>query len=175
MKRKKKQEQTFNSLAEAVSTCREKLGITQREVARRTGIDNNTIAKIEKGERKKPNTLSLKKLAYVLKINPDYLLQLAGYNEDEIKLANNAVGANMYTKDSNNKIILIEELILQAEYKKMAYPALVELVDTCDINNLNCLKGKSKKDIAKIKEGLKIICDELLAESNKNVKWTYEE
>ena len=160
MKRKKKQEQTFNSLAEAVSVSREKLGITQREVSRRTGIDNNTIAKIEKGERKKPNTLSLKKLAYIL---------------EEIKIANNAVGANMYMKGYNDEVILVEELIMQSEYKKMAYPALVELVDTCDINNLNCLKGKSKKDIAKIKEGLKIICDELIAEPNKNVKWTYEE
>ena len=175
MKRKKKQEQTFNSLAEAVSVSREKLGITQREVSRRTGIDNNTIAKIEKGERKKPNTLSLKKLAYILDIDQDYLLQLAGYNDEEIKIANNAVGANMYMQGNNDEVILVEELIMQSEYKKMAYPALVELIDTADINNLKCLKGKSKKDIAKIKEGLKIICDELLAESNKNVKWTYEE
>jgi len=173
--KRKKDVPMFNSLAEAISVSREKLGITQREVSRRTGIDNNTIAKIEKGERKKPNTLSLKKLAYILDIDQDYLLQLAGYNDEEIKIANNAVGANMYMQGNNDEVILVEELIMQSEYKKMAYPALVELIDTSDINNLKCLKGKSKKDIAKIKEGLKIICDELLAESNKNVKWTYEE
>lgn len=173
--KRKKDVPMFNSLAEAISVSREKLGITQREVSRRTGIDNNTIAKIEKGERKKPNTLSLKKLAYILDIDQDYLLQLAGYNDEEIKIANNAVGANMYMQGNNDEVILVEELIMQSEYKKMAYPALVELIDTADINNLKCLKGKSKKDIAKIKEGLKIICDELLAESNKNVKWTYEE
>ena len=173
--KRKKDVPMFNSLAEALSVSREKLGITQREVSRRTGIDNNTIAKIEKGERKKPNTLSLKKLAYILDIDQDYLLQLAGYNDEEIKIANNAVGANMYMQGNNDEVVLVEELIMQSEYKKMAYPALVELIDTSDINNLKCLKGKSKKDIAKIKEGLKIICDELLAESNKNVKWTYEE
>jgi len=173
--KRKKDVPMFNSLAEAISVSREKLGITQREVSRRTGIDNNTIAKIEKGERKKPNTLSLKKLAYILDIDQDYLLQLAGYNDEEIKIANNAVGANMYMQGNNDEVILVEELIMQSEYKKMAYPALVELIDTSDINNLKCLKGKSKKDIAKIKEGLKIICDELLAESNNNVKWTYEE
>ena len=173
--KRKKDVPMFNSLAEAISVSREKLGITQREVSRRTGIDNNTIAKIEKGERKKPNTLSLKKLAYILDIDQDYLLQLAGYNDEEIKIANNAVGANMYMQGNNDEVVLVEELIMQSEYKKMAYPALVELIDTSDINNLKCLKGKSKKDIAKIKEGLKIICDELLAESNKNVKWTYEE
>lgn len=173
--KRKKDVPMFNSLAEAISVSREKLGITQREVSRRTGIDNNTIAKIEKGERKKPNTLSLKKLAYILDIDQDYLLQLAGYNDEEIKIANNAVGANMYMQGNNDEVILVEELIMQSEYKKMAYPALVELIDTSDINNLKCLKGKSKKDIAKIKEGLKIICDELIAEPNKNVKWTYEE
>ena len=173
--KRKKDVPMFNSLAEAISVSREKLGITQREVSRRTGIDNNTIAKIEKGERKKPNTLSLKKLAYILDIDQDYLLQLAGYNDEEIKIANNAVGANMYMQGNNDEVVLVEELIMQSEYKKMAYPALVELIDTADINNLKCLKGKSKKDIAKIKEGLKIICDELIAEPNKNVKWTYEE
>lgn len=37
---------------------REKLGISQRELSRQTGVDNNTIAKLEKGMRKKPNTLT---------------------------------------------------------------------------------------------------------------------
>ncbi|MBR3162125.1 MAG: helix-turn-helix transcriptional regulator [Bacilli bacterium] len=39
------------SLASVISSAREKLGISQRELSRRTGIDNNTVAKIEKGER----------------------------------------------------------------------------------------------------------------------------
>lgn len=175
MKRKKKQVQTFNSLAEAISVSRKKLGITQREVARRTGIDNNTIAKIEKGERKKPNTLSLKKLAYILDIDQDYLLQLAGYNDEEIKIANNAVGANMYMKGNNDEVILVEELILQAEYKKMAYPALVELIDTADINSLKYLEGKSKQDITKIKEGIKILRDEFINNEKEKVRWNNEE
>ena len=39
------------TLASLVKEAREKIGISQREVSRRTGIDNNTLAKIEKGER----------------------------------------------------------------------------------------------------------------------------
>jgi len=171
MKRKKKQVQTFNSLAEAISVSRKKLGITQREVARRTGIDNNTIAKIEKGERKKPNTLSLKKLGYVLNIEPDYLLQLAGYNEEEIKIVNSDVSTKVFTKDSDNKIVLIKELILQAEYKKMAYPALVELIDTADINSLKYLEGKSKQDITKIKEGIKVLRNEFINNEKEKDRW----
>lgn len=32
---------------------REKLGISQRELSRQTGVDNNTITKLEKGMPKK--------------------------------------------------------------------------------------------------------------------------
>ena len=39
-----------------------KKGISQRELSRQTGIDNNTIAKIENVSRKKSNALSLKEL-----------------------------------------------------------------------------------------------------------------
>ena len=52
------------TLASVVKSAREKLGISQRELSRRTGIDNNTVAKIEKGERKKPNVLSLRKIEH---------------------------------------------------------------------------------------------------------------
>ena len=38
------------TLASVVKEAREKLNISQRELSRITGIDNNTIAKIEKGE-----------------------------------------------------------------------------------------------------------------------------
>ena len=59
------------TLASLVKEAREKIGISQRELSRRTGIDNNTLAKIEKGERKKPNVLSLRKLALVLDLSLD--------------------------------------------------------------------------------------------------------
>ena len=36
------------TLASVVKAAREKIDITQRELSRITGIDNNTIAKIEK-------------------------------------------------------------------------------------------------------------------------------
>ena len=36
--------------------------ISQRKLSRQTGIDNNTIAKIENVSRKKSNALSLKEL-----------------------------------------------------------------------------------------------------------------
>ena len=56
------------TLSEIIKNARIEKGISQRELSRRTGIDNNTIAKIENVSRKKPNALSLKKLAFVLNL-----------------------------------------------------------------------------------------------------------
>ena len=51
------------SLSKLVREARIIKKISQRELARRTGVDNNTISKIEKGNRLKPNILRLKKLS----------------------------------------------------------------------------------------------------------------
>ena len=165
----KKNEQKFNTLAEAINITREKHKITQRELSRRTGIDNNTIAKIEKGERKKPNILSLKKLSFALGLDSDNLLELAGYTADEIDLSNNVMGANMCMIKENGKIVLMEEVLLNQECEKMAYPVIVELIDNCDIKNLKYMKDKTAEDITKIEIGLKMIRNDF-AEKGKTIK-----
>ena len=75
-----------NNLAEIIKEAREKLKISQRELSRRTGIDNNTISQIEKGERKKPNSLSLIKLSQALDLNLDALMDASGYSFDDIRM-----------------------------------------------------------------------------------------
>ena len=60
--------------------------ISQRELSRRTGIDNNTISQIEKGERKKPNSLSLIKLSQELELDLDDLMNLSGYSKEDIDM-----------------------------------------------------------------------------------------
>ena len=77
------------TLASVVKSAREKVGISQRELSRRTGIDNNTLAKIEKGERKKPNVLSLRKLSMVLGIDVKKLMKLCDYTKEEIEIIDN--------------------------------------------------------------------------------------
>ena len=91
------------SLASVISSAREKIGISQRELSRRTGIDNNTVAKIEKGERKKPNTLSLIKLSKELNIDLKLLLELSGYRKEDAIMFENLI------KDNPNNIISINK------------------------------------------------------------------
>lgn len=75
------------SLSKLVREARIIKRISQRELARRTGVDNNTISKIEKGNRLKPNILILKKLSLELGLDFEKMMELSGYTTDEIKLA----------------------------------------------------------------------------------------
>lgn len=61
------------AFAKRVLTAREALGITQSELATRSGIPNGTISHFETGARK-PSFDNLKKLADALDVSADYLL-----------------------------------------------------------------------------------------------------
>lgn len=65
-------------------TARKKLGISQRELARRISVSNNTIARLESGERKRTNSLTLKKISYVLNIDYIEVLKQAGFTDEDI-------------------------------------------------------------------------------------------
>ena len=104
------------NLAEMIKNARENKKISQRELSRRTGIDNNTISQIEKGERKKPNSLSLIKLSQALDLSLETLMVASGYTEDEIDMAYSAnpafdFGAKL-VRNTDDLIVHIEEQII---------------------------------------------------------------
>lgn len=110
------------TLATLIKDAREKKELSQRELSRQTGIDNNTISQIEKGERRKPNSLSLLKLSQVLDLPLNTLMVAAGYTESDIDMALKAettssffgrkiMDASEMLQDVNDKIIKIKELI----------------------------------------------------------------
>lgn len=157
----KKKKQKFNSLAEAISISREKINITQRELSRRTGIDNNTIAKIEKGERKKPNILSLKKLAYVLGLDSDKLLELAGYSHTEINMANSTMGAGAYFPREDGSVLLVEEALIISDERYKVYPLILEMLEKEDLLKSEKLKNCSEEELEKIKIGIEKVREDL--------------
>ena len=148
------------TLASVVKEAREKLGISQRELSRRTGIDNNTVAKIEKGERKKPNILSLRKLSVVLNLDYRNLMELCDYSKEEIKaIANN----NYYSLAIRNKdasILMMEDLINLVQEQKYIKLVLKELLENCDVNNLKCLSELSTKEKTQVIKKLNEFIDE---------------
>ena len=107
------------SLSKIIKEARESMNISQRELSRRTGIDNNTISQIEKGERKKPNSLSLIKLSQALNINLDDLMNASGYNEEDIRITYSMTQSFRLGKkrmlDSKDMLADIESKIVNLE------------------------------------------------------------
>lgn len=72
-----------------LKTCiyqlRKDTGMSQREMARRAQVSHAEISRIEKGERLQPSPIVLKKLATVLGVKMELLLEAAGYIKSEPK------------------------------------------------------------------------------------------
>ena len=71
-------------LGKYISEAREKVGISQRELARRCNMDCAEVSRIESGKRQKPNILYLKGISETLGLSLVKLMKLAGYNDVEI-------------------------------------------------------------------------------------------
>jgi len=153
------------TLAIVVKGAREKIGISQRELSRRTGIDNNTLAKIEKGERKKPNVLSLRKLSMVLGIDVKKLMKLCDYTKEEIEIIDNKIYTNIAIKNDDSSITLIDEYIKNFKYDILAKEILLDFINKNDykkIEKYEKLKQTEKNKVDKaFKNIVKIINDEI--------------
>ena len=132
------------TLASLVKETREKIGISQRELSRRTGIDNNTLAKIEKGERKKPNVLSLRKISFLLNLDLEELLKLAGYNDQDIEVALNQ--RNFIISSGNSTLIALEDMINRNKDEVIARNILKELGQKIDYNEIDFINKMNSKD-----------------------------
>lgn len=133
------------TLASVVKEARETLNISQRELSRITGIDNNTIAKIEKGERKKPNVLSLKKLSSVLNLSLETLMELCEYSKEEIESTVNNSYSSMVIKPENAPILVLDDIVNQMQDELYIKMVIKELLDNCDLEKLNTISELDKK------------------------------
>ncbi len=134
------------TLASVVKEARKNINISQRELSRITGIDNNTIAKIEKGERKKPNVLSLKKLSFVLNLSLDMLMELCEYSKEEIDSTVNNSYNSIVIKPENAPILVLDDIINQTQDELYIKMIIKELLDNCDLEELNIISELNKKD-----------------------------
>ena len=134
------------TLASVVKEAREKVGISQRELSRITGIDNNTIAKIEKGERKKPNVLSLKKLSSVLNLSLEDLMELCEYSKEEIEATVNNSYSSMVIKPENAPILVLDDMVNQMQDELYIKMVIKELLDNCNLEKLNIISELDKKE-----------------------------
>ncbi len=143
------------TLASIVKSAREKLGISQRELSRRTGIDNNTLAKIEKGERKKPNVLSLRKLSMVLGIDVKKLMKLCDYTKEEIEIIDNKIYTNIAIKNDDSSITLIDEYIKNFKYDILAKNVLLDFINKKEYKNVKEYENLKQTEKNKVDKAFK--------------------
>lgn len=145
------------TLASVVKSAREKLGISQRELSRRTGIDNNTLAKIEKSERKKPNVLSLRKLSMVLGIDVKKLMKLCDYTKEEIEIIDNKIYTNIAIKNDDSSITLIDEYIKNFKYDILAKNVLLDFINKKEYKNVKEYENLKQTEKNKVDKAFKNI------------------
>ncbi len=87
----------MKKLSDLIKENRNKLGISQRELAKIINVNDSYIAKIESDITKKPSVSVLIDLSTELKIDIFELLEKAGYSQNEIdKIFNITSSSNQY-------------------------------------------------------------------------------
>ena len=83
-----------NNLAIRIVDLREKVNMTQTELAKKMGFDKSTMSKVEKGTRKVSSD-ELRKLSRIFDVSADYLL--GNENEPTEKTADLADKETIFT------------------------------------------------------------------------------
>lgn len=151
---------TNNKLGTVIKEARIKLGISQRELSRRAYVDIAEISRIEAGTRKKPNVLTLIKIAFTLEINSITLMKLAGYTNQEIDMYNNYSFTSLCIENNdplirnNDALIKANTKMLEKErIKLIVYKHILailnkdEFLNSDHYNNLKKEKQKIAKEI----------------------------
>lgn len=154
-----------NELKNIIENARIAKGISQRELAKLSGISRSTLNDIINGKIKKVDVDSLKKIAENLDLSLTSLLKVAGYDEflDYLSLDKYK---NKSTKDLKEMIEKYKEseldlLDFDAQKRKKVKKARQQLFNTME--HLEIMK-KNKEDlytIDKAIEDIKIAFDEL--------------
>lgn len=131
-------------LGKTISEAREKLGISQRELARKSNMDCAEVSRIEAGKRLKPNILYLKGIAETLGLSLVKLMKLAGYDDVDINWGKDLTDKRS-TNDYQEQIKSYEQFYFDVledieERRKNAFACkgvIADLIDKLENNNIS--------------------------------------
>lgn len=141
-------------LGRTISEAREKLGISQRELARKSNMDCAEVSRIESGKRLKPNILYLKGIAETLNLSLVKLMQLAGYNDIDINWGTD-LSDKRSTKDYQEQIKSYEKFYFDVledieERRKNAFACkgiIADIIDKLELSEIEKREKISKDEI----------------------------
>lgn len=146
-------------LGKTISEAREKLGISQRELARKSNMDCAEVCRIENGKRLKPNILYLKGIAETLGLSLVKLMKLAGYDDIDINWGKDLTNKRS-TNDYQKQIKSYEKFYFDVlndieERRKNAFACKGIIADIIDKLELSKIEGREKITNEEILDNLK--------------------
>ncbi len=134
-----------------IESARETKGISQRELAKLTGISRSTLNDLINGKIKKVDIDDLRKIAETLDLSLQKLLKVAGYDEMSLYFHTHKMKdkyADKFSKDLKELIKQYKESeidLLQFDFTKREKAREAELIIFKVAEHLNLLKdGKSE-------------------------------
>lgn len=151
-------------LGKLVSEAREKLGISQRELARRSNMDCAEVSRIEAGKRLKPNILYLKGIAETLDLSMVDLMKLAGYDDIDINWGKD-LSIKRSTADYQKQIRSYEQFYFYAldnleERRKIDFAVkgcIADLIDKLELVSVEKKKISNDEILDRLKKIIPMI------------------
>lgn len=151
-------------LGELIKTKREQLGISQRELARKSNMDCAEVSRIEAGKRLKPNVLYLKGIAETLNLSMVDLMKLAGYNDIDINWGQDFTNRRS-TADYQKQIKsyeqfyfdVLEEIEIRRRTDFACKGVIADLIDKIELAKIENKEISNDKILEELKELLVMI------------------
>lgn len=151
-------------LGKTISEAREKLGISQRELARKSNMDCAEVSRIEAGKRLKPNILYLKGIAETLGLSLVKLMKLAGYDDVDINWGKD-LSSKRSTTDYQEQIKsyeqfyfdILEELETRRKTDFAIKGGIADLIDKLELAKLENKTISSDEILDRLKELIPMI------------------
>ncbi len=151
-------------LGKTISDAREKLGISQRELARKSNMDCAEVSRIESGKRLKPNVLYLKGIAETLGLSLVKLMKLAGYDDVDINWGKD-LSSKRSTSDYQEQIKsyeqfyfdILEELETRRKTDFAIKGGIADLIDKLEIAKIENKEISNDEILDRLKELIPMI------------------
>lgn len=151
-------------LGKTISEAREKVGISQRELARQANMDCAEVSRIEAGKRLKPNVLYLKGIAETLNLSMIDLMKLAGYNDIEINWGQD-FSDRRSTADYQKQIKsyeqfyfdILEELEIRRKTDFAIKGGIADLIDKLELAKIENKEISNEEILDRLKELIPMI------------------
>ncbi|MDO5569518.1 MAG: helix-turn-helix domain-containing protein [bacterium] len=151
-------------LGKTISEAREKLGISQRELARLSNMDCAEVSRIESGKRIKPNILYLKGIAENLNLSLVNLMKLSGYSDIDIDWGRD-LSEKRSTKDYQEQIKeyerfyfdILEDIDKRRDNAFACKGVIADLIDRIELSKIEKKELSNDEILEDLKKALALI------------------